>query len=241
MTVSAIGQGTSMSLLYGMQKPSASDIVEKILGNLDTNGDGTLSTDEINNGGDFAKRILKADANGDGVVTKDELLSDITEKMKNGMRPHPPPMGQMQQPNADDIASQIIDDLDTNGDGVLSAEEISKAGNRAKYILGADANGDGVVTKDELAADIKKNMASHKTHSHQHGASNIAGKIMDQLDSNSDGSLSTDEINNAGNLANIIEPADINGDGVVTLQELIAYLTNSSAGSQTQGQLNSLA
>jgi Ca2+-binding EF-hand superfamily protein len=237
MTVSAIGQGMSMASLYGMQKPSASDIVSKILGKLDTDGDGSLSAEEIGKAGKFAKQLLKADANGDGVVTKDELLSDITKKMESGMMS---PMGGMQPLSADDMASQIIDDLDTNGDGVLSADEISKAGKQAQNILGADANGDGVVTKDELSADITKKMASRQAHMHHHGAGAIAAKIMDNLDTDGDGSLSADEINSSGSSAQI-QPADTNSDGVVSMAELIAYLTNSSAGSQTQGQLNTTA
>jgi Ca2+-binding EF-hand superfamily protein len=233
MTVSAIGQGMSMFMLYGMQKPSASDMVSRILSDLDTDGDGALSTEEIGKAGKHAKDILKADANGDGVVSQDELLSDITKKMQNGMMP---PMGM--QPNADDMASKIIDDLDTNGDGVLSADEISKAGKLAQNILGADANGDGVVTKDELVADITKKMASHQAGMQQHRARHMAHRIMDELDTNGDGNLSTDEISNGGDSAKSIQPADTNGDGVVSMAELIAYLTNSFANSQTQSQLN---
>ena len=233
MTVSGIGQSMAMSMLYGMQntqKPSASDMVSKILAELDTDGDGSLSADEISKAGKHAKDIFGADANGDGIVTQDELLADITKKMESGMMS---PIG-MQPPSADDMASQIIKEFDTNGDGVLSADELSKAGKKAQNILGADANGDGVVTKDELSADITKKMASHKAH-----------HIMSKLDTNGDGSLSTDEINNGGSAAQSILPADTNDDGVVSMAELIAYLTNSSAAnlassSETPSQLNSL-
>jgi len=140
----------------------------------------------------------------------------------------------MQKPSASDMVSKIFEELDTNGDGSLSASEISKAGKHAKDILAADANGDGLVTKDELSAEITKKMASHKAH-----------HIMSKLDTNGDGSLSTDEINNGGSAAQSILPADTNGDGVVSMAELIAYLTNSSAAnlassSETQSQLNSL-
>ena len=230
MTVSGIGQGMSMSLLYGMQKPSASDIVNNIFQKLDTNGDGSLSTDEIDNGGTAAQSLLSADTNGDGVVTPDELLSYITKKMENGTMS---PTG-MQPPSVSDIVNNIFQKLDTNGDGVLSADEISKAGNQAQNILGADANGDGVVTKDELSAEITKKMATHRAH-----------HIMSKLDTNGDGSLSTDEINNGGTAAQSLLPADTNGDGVVSMAELIAYLTNNQAAnialnSETQSQLNSL-
>lgn len=240
MTVSAIGQSMSMSFLYGMQKPSASDMVSKIFDDLDTNGDGQLSTDEINKAGKHAKDILGADSNSDGIVTKDELLSDITKKMEDGTM-SPPPMDGMQPPSADDMASQIISKLDTNGDGQLSTDEINNAGDLAQKLLKADSNGDGTVTKDELVTDIQKNMASGKTHKH-HSLGDIAGKIMDELDTNGDDELSTDEISSGGDSASTFQAADTNGDGVVSMTELIAYLSQTSASSQsTESQLNSLA
>ena len=68
---------------------------------------------------------------------------------------------------------------------------------------------------------------------------------MSKLDTNGDGSLSTDEINNGGTAAQSLLPADTNGDGVVSMAELIAYITNNSAAniassSDAQSQLNSL-
>jgi Ca2+-binding EF-hand superfamily protein len=146
----------SMQGMYGMKPPSAKDMASQIMKDLDTNGDGVLSADEISKGGERAKKILQADTNGDGQVTLDELLADISKNM--------PPMPGMQPPSASDIVTQIMDDLDTNKDGVLSADEISKGGERAKKILEADANGDGKVTKDELLADISKKMASMSTY-----------------------------------------------------------------------------
>jgi Ca2+-binding EF-hand superfamily protein len=212
MTVSAIGQGMSMASLFAMQKPSASDIVSQIMGKLDTDGNGALSTEEIGKSGKFAKHLLKADADGDGVVTQDELLSDITKKMNNGIQP----------PSADDMASHILDELDTDGDGALSTDEINAGGDRAQRILNADTNSDGIVTKDELVADIQKNMASNQARMQQLSASgNDSGD-----DENSDKST---------------DPADANKDGVVTTAELIAYLSQTLMGSQTtESQLDSL-
>ena len=88
MTVSGIGQGMAMSLLYGMQKPGASDMVSKILEDLDTNGDGSLSADEISSGKSTSSTsassasstssstsISAADTNNDGVVSLTELMA----------------------------------------------------------------------------------------------------------------------------------------------------------------------
>jgi Ca2+-binding EF-hand superfamily protein len=209
MTVSAIGQGMSMASLFAFQKPNAKDMVSQIFKDLDTDGDGALSTDEVGKAGKHAKDILGADTDGDGIVTQDELLSDITNKMNNGMMSL---MGAMQPPSADDMANHIIDELDTDGDGQLSTDEISAGGDRAQRILKDDADGDGYVTKDELVAGIQKNMSSNR-------AQSAGGEDSDK---------STD-------------PADANKDGVVTMAELIAYISQTLPGSQTtESQFDSL-
>ena len=156
MTISEIGQSMSMSSLVGtQQQPSASNIASRIMGKLDTNGDGVLSTEEIGKGKKHGHKILEADTNEDGTVTLDELLSYISNNMGN-MSP------MMQPPDASDRAKHIMDELDTNGDGVLGADEISKGGKRAQRIRGADADGDGNVTMDELVSDISKKQGKMK-------------------------------------------------------------------------------
>jgi Ca2+-binding EF-hand superfamily protein len=220
MTISAIGQGMSLLSLLGMKKPSASDMASKIMGKLDTNGDGSLSTDEIGKAGKFASKLLSADTNGDGIVTQDELLADITKKMNGETMSF---MGLLQPPSADDLASQIIQSLDTDGDGALSKDEISKSGDLAQKILNTDTNNDGIVTKNELVADIQKNMASRQAHRHH-------------------ASGSGDETSSGGSSDKKIDPADTNRDGVVTAAELIAYLTGSSTGNQaTESLFDSIA
>jgi Ca2+-binding EF-hand superfamily protein len=151
MTVSGIGQSISMSSLYAAQRPSASDMANKIFADLDTDSNGVLSTEEIGKEKKHAQDILGADKDKDGSVTLDELVSDITDKINSGsMPPMAPP------PSAGDMASNIMDELDTNGDDVLSIDEISKGGERAQKILGADTDNDGIVTMDELVTDITK-------------------------------------------------------------------------------------
>ncbi len=83
MNVSEIGQNMPMPRMYGMGPPSPSDMASRVIDDLDTNGDGVLSADEISKGSQRAQRILDADANDDGSVTKDELISKITEDMEN--------------------------------------------------------------------------------------------------------------------------------------------------------------
>jgi len=83
MTISKIGQNMPMPGMCRMGPPSASDMACRVMDDLDTNGDGILSIEEISKGGERAQKILDADADGDGIVTKDELISKITEDMEN--------------------------------------------------------------------------------------------------------------------------------------------------------------
>jgi len=142
-------------------------------------------------------------------------------------------MLQRQPLSASDIAGRIMKKLDTNGDGVLSTDEISKSGAPAKMIQAADANGDGEITMDELIADISKHLQSMgRMHSH-HGAGGMASRIMDALDTNGDGALSTDEVSAGGADAATIQAADTNGDGKVTMAELLAYISKQYDEAQT--------
>jgi Ca2+-binding EF-hand superfamily protein len=134
----------------------------------------------------------------------------------------------MKPPSASNIASHIMDKLDTDGDGALSTDEISKDGKRAKKILEADTNGDGKVTMDELLAYISKKTAGMNG-MHPPSASDIASHIMDKLDTNGDGVLSTDEINAGGKRSQNILEADTNGDGKVTMDELLADISKKIA------------
>jgi len=193
-----------------MKPPSASDMASKIMKELDTNGDGVLSTDEISKSGEHAKDILGADADGDGNVTLDELLADISK--------HQPGMGGMQPPSAEDMASRIMEELDTDGDGVLSTDEISKSTEHSKDILGGDADGDGNVTMDELVADISK---------HQE---NMGGM---QPPGAGGGVSSTSGAGTSGENSNIIQPADTNEDGKVSMEELLAYISKQYDEAQT--------
>ncbi|MCE5340503.1 MAG: EF-hand domain-containing protein [Planctomycetaceae bacterium] len=129
----------------------ANSLMEK----LDTNSDGSLNADEISNAeGDLAEKITGADSDEDGSVSLEELIADIT-KFEGGMRPNMPPPPPSED-DAEDMATNIIDELDTNKDGVLSLDEIMAGGEKAEKILDADSNGDGQVTEDELVEDITK-------------------------------------------------------------------------------------
>jgi hypothetical protein len=94
---------------------------------------------------------------------------------------------QQTKPSASDIASQLISNADTDGDGSLSLDEITNAlsGNQKKdptqlsdAFNTLDSNGDGKLSSDELASGLQTMMQAHHHHGHGHGhAYGLYGQI----------------------------------------------------------------
>jgi Ca2+-binding EF-hand superfamily protein len=177
---------TLASLLTTQQgPPSSTDIANKVIGAVDTDGDGQLSLDEIEkalgsdttSGTDAASQAFaKLDANGDGKISADELSSALDAKKATdasstggagGVHHH----RHAHHASSADLAQQIFGQADANGDGALSADEISSAlGQDAagattgltQQIAKLDTNGDGSLSTAELTAAIDAFRAAHK-------------------------------------------------------------------------------
>lgn len=95
---------------------------------------------------------------------------------------------QQEDPTSSDIASKLISDADTDGDGALSLDEIKKAltgdesaqtsstptasstdDSLSKALSKLDTNGDGKLSSSELASALDSFKATHK-HGHHHRA-----------------------------------------------------------------------
>ena len=113
-------------------------LMERLLQNMDTDGDGALSAAE---GEAAAEKMLdRLDTNGDGILTKDEFMA-----RKGSGR-----LSTVQQQKLDDRRANRFAAMDKDGDGQVSAAEFFAAAQQR--FTAADANGDGRVTKDELSA-----------------------------------------------------------------------------------------
>ncbi|MCW1920011.1 hypothetical protein NX862_14720 [Rhodobacter sp. KR11] len=126
---------------------SAQSIFESLLGSVDTkdliagldqDGDGTLGTEELTSAfqqatGDplaqlVSNIIANLDGDGDQAVNADELTSGLEQLAASGPQGHPggPPPGPPPT-DASDAATSLINGLDSDGDGTLSAEELAAA------------------------------------------------------------------------------------------------------------------
>lgn len=119
---------------------------------LDADGDGTLSTAEINNA---SAALRKLDKNGDGQLTEDELRPNFPGG-PGGRGPGDP--GAASGPSADEIVKQLLE-FDQNSDGQLAKSEVPER--MHGLFERGDANHDGVLSKDELRklAEAQSNAA----------------------------------------------------------------------------------
>lgn len=114
----------------------ASPAIDHEFSMMDTNHDGKVSAAEHAAG---AKAMFeKMDANHDGKVTAAEMTA--AHKSITGQEAH----------KSDMAAADKIKTIDTDGDGVLTADEHAKGS--AAMFAKMDTNKDGFLTREEMAA-----------------------------------------------------------------------------------------
>lgn len=106
--------------------------------------------------------------------------------------------------------------LDTNGDGIIDAQEIANASASLRKL---DRNGDGQITEDEVrpAMGGRGGQGDGQRGSNGVGPDEMVARLM-QFDRDGDGRLSKDEL--PERMAGLMARGDTNHDGFLSKEEL---------------------
>jgi Ca2+-binding EF-hand superfamily protein len=145
-------------------------------------------------------------------------------------------------PKAENVASQLVDSLDTNGDGEVSAEEIAAAFGQAglstdgvqKALAEIDTDGNGSLNAGELTSAVSADMAAHRPPpggpppgGPPPNADEAASTLLSAFDKDEDGGLSLTEIasglgedEDTDQLSALFSSLDSDSDGMLSSKEL---------------------
>jgi len=132
----AVGMVFGVAVWGWAQTDARPTAVDNEMKAMDTNGDGKISAEEHAAG--VSRMFTTMDANTDGKVTASEMTA--AHDRVTGTKPA---KGEM-------TAAEKIKTIDTNGDGILTADEHA-AGARTMFDR-MDTDKDGFLSKAELAA-----------------------------------------------------------------------------------------
>ncbi len=201
----------------------------RFLAQLDKNGDGKISPDEVpdERRENFQKLVARLDKDGDGALSKAEIPAGGTAQPASLKRD-----GAM--------ADAMFKRMDANGDGKATADEAPEARREqvARMIRRGDKDGDGALSQEEFAAVAKQRAEAVKMRTEKPNsepgqkpaaaaavtkknnpgqAQAMPASLFRAVDKDRDGTLSGDEIRGA---SDAIKSLDKNGDGNVTAKEI---------------------
>lgn len=163
MSISSISSISGSSLAYSLatriskmsgQPPDPAEIISRIMEEEDKDGDGVISATESRLD---SKRFGEIDTDGDGVLTTEELQSSFEKRQAEmGGMPRIAGMPGGPPPDPAEMAARILEEEDTNGDGLISADEARIDSERFGEI---DSDGDGLLTAEELQANFESRQA----------------------------------------------------------------------------------
>lgn len=135
--IAAIAAGLSLVAIDASAAGRSMSMDKPDFATLDTDGNGTLSLEELQNAG--AARFAEMDTDGNGALSAAELSAAQDERMAQR-------------------AAKMIERMDENDDGELQADEMPDRGDkRAERMFDhADTDEDGVLSQDEFEAAGKE-------------------------------------------------------------------------------------
>ena len=207
------GQITSDEYTPRLDDKAAAGDLETRLMSLDRNGDGVLTSDEVPER--MRAMFARGDTNHDGKLTPDEIKAMAA----NQSDPRGRPVG---RGNATGMLRMdpVLDALDIDHDGVLTAAEIASAPGALKTL---DKNADGILSQDELK--MRQGTPLER-----------AAHLFDEWDTNKDGSLTKAELSDR--MQPQFNTIDLNHDGVIDMEEATTYFATlpQAGSSNTNGR-----
>ena len=185
------------------QQPDPNAMFER----LDQNGDGVLTSEEVPQERQrfFDLMMQRGDENQDGKLTKEEFTASLGNRggfgrAGGGRRPFD--------------AEGMFERFDSNGDGAITPDEIPQ---RVQRLMQLDRNGDGVLTREELSQGPRGGFGGGPGMA-PGGPGARAERMFERFDTNSDGTVTKDELPDG--MQQFMERFDRDGNGVVTEDEV---------------------
>lgn len=221
----------NMGIMASLIQPTTSLMSSNLISKKDSNSDSSLSIDEMGVGEDIFSSI---DSDSDGLVSQSELTTAIETKMSefNGEMPSkdefqsmlselgfeaPEEASESKLSNGSDLASTIMSEYDSNGDSLLSSEEVSML--TADQFSTLDSDGDGSISSEELTSAVNTVASQGSVQGPPPGGGGGGG-----------GQVASSEEE--------YDAMDTNQDGTVSLEELQAYYGTTSENSSTEALTN---
>jgi Ca2+-binding EF-hand superfamily protein len=190
-----------MGVVRADEEPSVFD-------RLDANKDGSVTSDEVGEEQQrlFQRLLRTSDKDEDGKLSREEF--------KAGTTPSTAPAAAGPQPGAPNIEERIrymMRQLDKNGDGKLTKDELPER--LSGMLTRLDADGDGSLTPKELSAMALGQREVTQTL-----------ELFQRLDANNDGKLELNEVpeNRRGDFERLLERFDSDGDKMLTREDFLA-------------------
>jgi Ca2+-binding EF-hand superfamily protein len=220
-----LGIGLSAVALAQQPEPRGGGLFDR----LDQNKDGAVGADEIpaERKAFFERLLREGDKNGDGRLSREEFQA--AAQQPRGQRERDDGEKSAEQrpaqaaPNFD--AAALFRNLDKNGDGKLTADEVPEE-RRERFQAGlprTDKDGDGGLNLEEFRSTMMA-MARLRGDANSPSASDAPPRptpgnspLFRAIDSDRDGKLSAEELAKAGEA---LKRLDRNGDGSLTIEEL---------------------
>ncbi|WP_320034042.1 hypothetical protein [Halarcobacter sp.] len=202
----------------GMLPSITSQISTDIISQNDSDSNESLSIEELDISEDLFSSL---DNDSDGLVTQNEIASAIDSELSSyDQMPNPEEFATLlsnlglempelpEKPQNNQLATELMSTYDTDGDSLLSSDEVSILNEEEFSAL--DSDGDGSITTDELSAAIDEvtngNASSTEVSAASEDSKTSSGtpppggsassseeEDYDELDTNEDGIVSFEE------------------------------------------------